>query len=367
LRKIVTFALLCFLWVGLRANDSAREYFKFAKFSYDDGEYKKALDFINKAIDIDTEYANGLILRAEIQLKLEDYFAAINDISLVLQQPSQSNTLLGHIYSIRGAAYYFAGDIERASLDLNRSISFGAEEANPHFYLGLIDYKNGSYFQALEQFDQAIQINPNNFEFYMWRAQTKIDNYKPIPNTPVFQSIMSDIDQAIGHNPEDYRAYKLRCDMLKLSQDNARELYIDELSRSIELFPEQADFYAQRGMAKMLEYEFVDALSDLNKAISYEGANSTTLRNRGLCHHNLTNYRAAIQDYSNSIELLIVQFKKDQSRSTKKNLAETFVMRGRSYQQVGNSDDACADFYNAAKLGSKTGLNNYRRNCSIFN
>ncbi len=367
MRRIVTLALFSFLWLGLNANDSAREYFKFAKFSYDEGEYKKALVFINNAIEIDSEYTNGLILRAEIQLKLEDYTAVINDVSSVLQQTSHSNTILSHIYALRGAAYYFASDIERASLDLNRSISFGSEEAMPHFYLGLIDYENGSYFQALEQFDKAIQINPNNFEYYMWRAQTKIENYNPIPNTPIFHSIMSDIDQAIGHNPEDYRAYKLRCDMLKLSEDNARTQYIDELSRSIALFPEQADFYAQRGMAKMLEYEFVDALSDLNRAISHGGVNGTTLRNRGLCHHNLSNYRAAIEDYSNSIELLIVKFKEDQSKNTKKNLAETFVMRGRSYQQVGNSDDACSDFYNAAKLGSKTGLNNYRRSCSIFN
>ena len=146
--------------------------------------------------------------------------------------------------------------------------------------------------------------------------------------------------------------------MLKLNETNARELYIEELTRTIELFPEEADFYAQRGMARILEYEFTDALADLDKAIAFNGANGLTLRNRALCHHNLSNYPAAIKDYSNSIDLLIVQFQSDQAKSSKKMLAETLVMRGRTFQQLGNHDEACTDFSNAAKLGSKTGLNN---------
>jgi len=367
LTRIVTFAILAILWSGLSANEDPREYFKFAKFSYDAGEYSKALDFIDQAIELESDYVNGLILRAEINLKLESYYAIIDDATRALQIADQSTATLGHIYAIRGAAFYFTSDIGRASLDLNRSISFNSEEAISHFFLGLINYGKKSFFQALEQFDQAIEIEPGNFEYYFWRAQTKIDNYNPIPNTPIFKSIMSDIDYAIKLNPDDYRAYKLRCDMLKLYEAKARGQYIDELSKSIELFPEQADFYAQRGMAKILEYVFIEALSDLDKAILYDDSNGSTFRNRGLCHHNLNNYSAAIEDYSNSIELFIVQFKNEQSKRSKKILAETLVMRGRSYQQIGNPDDACVDFYNAAKLGSKTALNIYRSHCSIYN
>jgi tetratricopeptide (TPR) repeat protein len=367
LNRIVTFALFAIIWSGLSANEDPREYFKFAKFSYDAGEYSKALDFIDQAIELESDYVNGLILRAEINLELESYYAIIDDATRVLRVSDQSTAILGHVYALRGAAYYFTSDIGRASLDLNRSISFNSEEAISHFYLGLINYGKGSYFPALEQFDQAIKIEPDNYKFYLWRAQTKIENYNPIPNTPIFQSIMSDIDYAIDLNPGDYRAYKLRCDMLKLHEAKAREQYIDELSKSIELFPEQAEFYAQRGMARILEYEFVEALADLDKAIVYDNSDGSTLRNRGLCYHNLNNYPAAIKDYSSSIELFIVQFQKDQSKQSKKVLAETLVMRGRSYQQIGNPDDACVDFYNAAKLGSKTALNIYRSHCSIYN
>jgi len=358
---------LSLLWTGLAANDSAREFFKFAKFSYDANEYDKALVFINKAIDIDPDYLNGLILRADINFKLQNYYAIISDVNQVLKLDEQTTSWHGHVYTLRGTSHYFINKPDKAASDFRQALSSNPENEMAHFYLGLMAYNKHSYFQALEHFDQAIMSNSQNYEYYFYRAKTKIDNYNPIPGTPTFDNIMADIDQAINLNPEDHRSYKLRCNMLKLNEKKARETYMDELSKSIELFPQQADLYAQRGMARILDYKFVDALSDLDKAIAFSGSNGLTLRNRALCHHNLSNYTAAVQDYTSSIELLINKFQQEESKSAKKMLAETFVMRGRTYQQLSNPDDACSDFYNAAKLGSKTGLNNYRRNCNVYN
>jgi tetratricopeptide (TPR) repeat protein len=358
---------LFLVWTSSVASDSAREYFKFAKFSYDSREYSKALEFINSAIAIDQDYTSSLILRAQIYKELSNYNAMIADASRVIELSNQSISISAQAHLLRGMAYFHVGNFQMALSDLNQSQALNPEDDLVYFYKGLICRENRKLFFALEEFDQAIKYNTENYKYFYFRAITKKENYRPIPNTPVFDNIMEDIDRSINLNPDDYQVYKLRCDMLKLNMANEREVYLDELTQTIERFPEQSDFYAQRGMARILDYKFSDALSDLDQAIAMGGSDELILRNRALCYHNLSNYSAALQDYSSSIDLMINKFQKDQEKNSKLVLAETLVLRGRTLQQTGNPDDACTDFYNAAKLGSKTGLNIYRRSCNVFN
>jgi tetratricopeptide (TPR) repeat protein len=355
------------VWTNTTATDSAREYFKFAKFSYDALDYSKALEYINKAIIMDPDYTSGLILRAEINKELSNYEAMIVDVNHVIELGNLSTSISAHAHLLRGIAYFHLGNLQMASSELEQSGTLNPESDLVYFYKGLICRENNKLFFALEEFDHAIKYNSENYQYYYFRALTKKENYRPIPNTPVFDNIMEDIDRSIYLNPDDYRGYELRCDMLKLNLTHAREMYLDELTLTIEKFPERGDFYAERGMARILDYNFSDALKDLNKAIAIGAGNELVLRNRALCYHNLSNYPAALKDYSSSIDMMINKFQKDQEKSSKMILAETLVMRGRTFQQIGNPDDACSDFYNAAKLGSKTGLNNYRRNCNVFN
>jgi tetratricopeptide (TPR) repeat protein len=155
--------------------------------------------------------------------------------------------------------------------------------------------------------------------------------------------------------------------MLKLDESFKKENLINELDGFIELFPSQAEFYAERGMANVLSFNYVSALNDFSRAIELDEFNEANYRNRGLCLHNIKRYNAAIEDYTKSIEILVKKYQSSNyAESIKKILAQTFTMRGMTYELNRNADQACDDFYNAAKLGSKVGLNNYRRNCNVY-
>lgn len=368
MNRIIAIALLLMvLWTIPSNAESAREYFKFAKFSFDARDYLKALDYINKAIELEPDYTNGLMLRVEINRELKNYHAMISDANRIIKTDNQAISLLSQIHLLRGLAFYFTDNFEKASADFNISLSLNSGNADAYFYKGLIAYHQSSHFQALELFDLSIQKQGDNFEYFYYRAKLKIEYFQPLPDTPAFDHIMADINKSIDLNPEDHRAYKLKCDMLKRNMTAARDLYIEELTKTIELFPDQAEFYAQRGTAKILSNDFVAALADLDKAISFNSSNELILRNRALCHHNLRHYRQAVRDYTTSIDLMIARYQQGQDKNYKKVLAETLVMRGRTYEEMANADDACTDYFNAAKLGSKIGLNNYRRNCNVFN
>lgn len=365
--RIIALALFLLLYSHTSSAQSEREYFKFAKFSFDAKDYVMALDYINKSIELDPAYTNALVLRVEINMELKNYHAMISDANQIFKDKNQTISMLSQIHLLRGLAYFHVDNFEKAAEDLKSALSTNPGLSEAYFYQGLIYYHQSSLFMALEHFDMAIQKDGGNYEYYYFRAKIKIEHYNPLAGTPTFDHIMTDINLSIDLNPNDHRAYKLKCDMFKRNASAARELYIEELTKTIELFPDQADFYAQRGTAKILDYDFSSALTDLDMAISFGGQNELLLRNRALCHHNLRHYGEAIKDYTFSIELMIAVYQENQDKNHKKVLAETLVMRGRTYTEMSNSDDACMDYYNAAKLGSKIGLNNYRRNCSVFN
>jgi tetratricopeptide (TPR) repeat protein len=156
--------------------------------------------------------------------------------------------------------------------------------------------------------------------------------------------------------------------MLKLDEDYDKEAFVEELGTMIEKFPEQAAFYSERGMLKVLMNRSKEAISDFTKAIHLDKDDEDNYRNRGLCFHNLQKYQLALNDYSKAIDLLVKKLQPTQySSTTKKALSESYNLRGMANKLNGDSDLACDDYYNAAKLGSKAGLNNYRKNCNVFN
>ncbi len=364
LTLIVTF--LFFSLVAI-AGESARELFKFAKYNYDQGEYQKALDFINQAINVESDYTSAYLLRAEICLKLGNYKSAIEDASRIIDSEGTTSALITNSYMIRGEAYYHQTQYQLSLRDLLTCVNIEPGNAKAHFLIGLVHLGNANLFPALESFDKSIKFDQQQAEYYYYRAQVKVDLFKPIPGTDTYDGIMSDIQSAQTLNAADHRSYDLKCKMLKLNAERQKDIYLAELDKTIELFPAQAEFYGQRGMAQVLDYKFVSAIDDFSMAINLAGPDESLLRNRALCYHNLGQYHNAVKDYNEAIELMIKAFQATDDKSTKSLLGETLVMRGRTFEAAGQPDNACEDFYNAAKLGSKNGLNNYRRNCNVYN
>jgi len=366
--KYITAAFLIFFISICAYSESAREYFKFAKFSYDSQDYSKALDFINKAIETDPTYINGFLLRAEIYFRLGEFTKVIGDVSYAFSLDENANRTLAEFHLLRGRAYYSMNDFGNATSDIDYCLNLNPTKAEAYFLKGILKSEEANYFDALDNFDRAIKLDADESEYYFKRAELKKILYKPIAGTKIYENIMTDIKLSIALNPDDYRPYLLKCEMLKMDENVKKDYLVSELNGYIELFPDQAEFYSERGMANVLTYNNVAAIEDFTKAIEFDEFNEANYRNRGLCLHNMKRYYTAILDYTKSIEILIKKYQtSNYSDSIKKVLAQTFNMRGMSYELNGNQDQACEDYYNAAKLGSKIGLNNYRKNCNVYN
>ena len=132
IRKLTIVFFIYFLSLNAYS-ETAREYFKFAKFSYDAQNYGKALDFINKAIEVDPTYVNGFLLRAEIHFRLGEFGEVIRDITRAFNLDENANKTLADFHLLRGRAYYNMKDIHGAINDIHYSLSLNPDNADAHF------------------------------------------------------------------------------------------------------------------------------------------------------------------------------------------------------------------------------------------
>jgi regulator of sirC expression with transglutaminase-like and TPR domain len=109
-------------------------------------EYQKALQDFNKAIELDPEFSAAYNNRCGLNLQLGDYPLAIKDCSRVLEiDPKDAMA-----YNNRGFAHFSLGDYSRALTDYTRAIELNPQD--PGFYLN-----RGAVYLALKENDSAMR------------------------------------------------------------------------------------------------------------------------------------------------------------------------------------------------------------------
>ena len=174
------------------------------------------------------------------------------------------------------------------------------EKAKILLYEGLALYNKGKYEEAIEKYDEAIELNPIFAGAYINRGNAKSN---------------------LGQHRE------------------ARS----DFNRAIELNPVFAEAYYNRGTAKNFLGEHQEAIVDFDKAIELNPNNAEAYINRGTAKNNLRQHQKAISDFNKAIEL-------------NRDFAEAYHNRGLTKQALGQTQEADEDFKMAAKLRGNEAL-----------
>lgn len=148
-------------------------------------------------------------------------------------------------------------------------------------------------------------------------------------------------------------------DKIKLSKqkfDAARELYkrndyngaIKLLDAAIQLNPNYATAYYNRGLAYFKQQQYQRAIQDFDAAIQLNPNYAATFNNRGNAYQNLKQYQRAIQDYDAAIQL-------------NPNLSQAYYNRGAAYKNLGEYHKAIADFQKYAELNPTDAATAYKK------
>jgi tetratricopeptide (TPR) repeat protein len=187
-----------------------------------------------------------------------------------------------------------------------------------------------------------------------------------------YYGAIADYTKAIELNPNKAQIYNNR----GLAKDKLKDYNgaIADYSKAIELDPNYTNAYNNRGVQKKMLKDYNGAIADYSKAIELDPNYTYAYNNRGVAKGNLKDYYGAIADYTKAIELNPNKADPYSNRGTAKeklkdyygaiadytkaieinpNYANAYYNRGLAKYYIGDNSGACQDARNAQKLGSK--------------
>jgi tetratricopeptide (TPR) repeat protein len=132
------------------------------------------------------------------------------------------------------------------------------------------------------------------------------------------------------------------------------ELAIEYFSQFIELKPDDAYAYNNRGLSYANQKNYSEAIKDYDKAIELDPDDALAYNNRGVCYYNQKKYSEAIKDYDKAIEL-------------KPDDAYAYNNRGLYYANQKNYSEAIKNYDKAIELKPDYAVAYYNRGVCYYN
>ena len=152
---------------------------------------KKAIADYSRAIKLDPKYYWLYIERAEAYFGEKKYSKAIKDYSVAIKTNSESKRLQAQFYNSRGICYYSTGNYNKAINDYNKAIKLVQTQDRPIFLAEIYNnrgkvYKaTGECDKALLDFRKVIELKPKCTE-----TQNEIKKEAVMKNSSFFRKAL---------------------------------------------------------------------------------------------------------------------------------------------------------------------------------
>ncbi|MDF5710166.1 MAG: tetratricopeptide repeat protein [Nostoc sp. S4] len=230
-----------------------------------------------------------------------------------------------------GVNKYDEGNYEGAVKDFNQLIELEPQNALAYNKRGDAYYRLGDYEQAQADSSQAILLNPQDANPYYDRGFALYELAK-------YKEALADYTQAIKLNSQNAYAYYGRG--LARVQLKDRKGALGDFSKAIAIKPEYTDAYLQRGILRRRLELRQAAIQDFDAIIKINPSDARAYYQRGLTQVINKQKYAALQDYSDAINI-------------NPKYIEAYLTRGDIYSDLGNQIEATEDYNTILKLDPK--------------
>lgn len=326
-------------------------------------------------------------IKARVKLdKMEDMARTVKEKSIVedykkIQQEYDNNQK--EMEKLKKELVMAQGEVAKKNVETRIAAEEKLFQANEWFEKGLRHTIGREDDQAIEEYTQAIALNPENAEAYAYRGaayynrgtfssdkgqqELAINDFRKVVAMKqgtylaylaqgviyVYQNDydkgIEEINKAIALNPYESMAYVVRGFIYMQEKRKDPEKAIADASKVIEmggLWTAMA--YSNRGVTLLLEKkQFDSAIADLSKSIELTPRNPPAYLARGIAMAYKGQFNRALEDMNRSIEL-------------NPKIAVAYNLRGMIYSQTGNPR-AIADFQKACDMGLEQGCSNWKQ------
>jgi tetratricopeptide (TPR) repeat protein len=196
------------------------------------------------------------------------------------------------------------------------------QTAGTYLDRGIMFAMRGEYDMAILDFTDAIRLNPNMAAAYILRARALFASV----------SIVTSVEDNFSSIDTNNNTWSLSAE-----QERIFDRAFEDLTQAIQLDPDNANAYVERGNVNRNMWYLSLAIEDYTQAIRRDPYNAKTYVKRGYVYSRRNDEQRAIADYTMAIRL-------------DRNLVEAYFRRGDEYLYTGDYDLAIADFTEVIRL-----------------
>ncbi len=237
-------------------------------------------------------------------------------------------------FFIQGVDKQEKGDKQAAIDNYNQAIKINPNYAEAYNNRGNVRNDLGDKQAAIDDYNQAIKINPNDALAYNNRGLVREDLGDK-------QGAIDDYNQAIKMNPNLAGAYYNRGFARYDLGD--KQAAIQDYNQALKINPNHAQAYINRGIARYDSGDKQGAIADYNQAIKINPNDDYAYYNRGNARSNLGDKQAAINDYNQALKI-------------NPNYAQAYNNRGIARSALGDKQAAIQDYNQAIKINPNNAL-----------
>jgi tetratricopeptide (TPR) repeat protein len=301
-------AVVCTIQISRAANTpqgsnmhplNSEFYYLQAKTLAEAGDFHGAVTELTKAIKLKPDNSEAYCKRGIMFLNLTDPMQALSDLDEAAKL--EPNDAFIHLNRGKALAMMGRGQDALAELDRAKTLGLGTDYISDFYFIrGLAHQLLSDWHEAVDDFGQAIKLNPNNAYAYLNRGNILI-------GLDDLQQGITDLDQGIRLSPDLCKAYLDRaCAHTTLGHPQEALADLDKAIR-LGYAPDKTtdgEFYFARGNARFDLNDWEGAMTDYSQVIKLDPMSPLGWFKRGLTRGwKLGDSKGAILDFNEAIRL----------------------------------------------------------------
>lgn len=254
-------------------------------------DYVLSIQYFNQVIQAKPYLAQPYFYRAVAKISLEDYRGAEEDASKAISL----NPFITGAYEVRGVALQNLGKAREAVDDYDRALAQLPESRGLLLNKALALEEIKDFSRAEETYAELLRHHPRYDNGLVGRARL----YLAMGDTV---KAREDITHALEINKNNVNAYVMRADIAINSAKDYAQARAD-MDEAIKLQPQFSGYFVNRAFLRYQLDDYFGAMADFDYAVQLDPSSIAALFNRGLLRAEVHANNSAIDDFTKVLEL----------------------------------------------------------------
>ena len=323
MKRLIPFALFLLI-TGLAVNgQSAKKFYKAGEDFFEVFKFEDAINQFSSAIELDPEYVDAYLKRAESYERLKNWKAAAEDYERALVFENRNE----EIYYLAGKAYYNNEQYGIALAKLNRAIELKSNLVEAYQVRTLVLMALERYTEALEDCKKALRFKENEINFYnlglVYEKLDMLDEAEEAYGKSIrknnnvieahyaladlrfrrgkYDAALDAVSNVLRISPYNKKGLMLRS-QIYASQMNVTKA-VDDISMALTRYQQDPELLILRGDFYQQLRRYSDAILDYTYAIESGEAPADVYYKRARSYESTMDYKSAMKDYNKLLEL----------------------------------------------------------------